>query len=246
MIFESCDKEDSYFAESVLEDMLISHQVSEMLDRCNIIYLEEADKDAAAEKSKGLIGKIIDKIMSILNKIGTLIEGILQGFKTAFSSDKKRLTADKYMNSETGQAKLKYDLEKLEAQIDEEYRLARPLIANISNITKIDPAKVEKWCDDLNATLDKGYVEYKDDIVREGKYLAKRGAAKGIANKLLKDTKSVEKLKNETQKHLDNIKRRQDADNIKQDLKLIDKVAASTSKLLSKWYKVANTIMPFV
>ena len=231
-----------FIEESELQDMIERHEIDSLMDGMNISFFEEGD----SEKTQGFFSKIIEKLSKLLEKIGNIFSSIIEGFKSLGTGKKKRLTAEEFLNSETGQAKLMADFDKIGDQIDAEYRAARPIIQNISKITKIDDSVVEAWCDNLNEKVAQVYDENKTDIKNEAMFLARQKSAEVVGKKLSANSKKIQQCKEETKKHLDALNARKEADGAKKELNKIDKVAASLMKVGKKWYKAANTVMKFI
>lgn len=94
---------------------------------------DEPKKDGLIEKLKNAIRAILDKIRSILGR------------------NKEHLTADDFMNSETGQVMVSEDFQKRCQEIDRNMAELKPFIARFAKWTDKDILEVEKICDRMDA-----------------------------------------------------------------------------------------------
>lgn len=247
--FTSNEEESLFYAESALEDKLMHNEMCNLFDMYDIAYLEEGESATDSTKVKGVGGKLVDGILRIIEKIRKAVTGIIEGFKSAFTSDKKRLTAEEYMAADSTQEKLMYDINAMVEQVDEEYRLARPLIGGISSITKMDTKTVEELCDKLDGVVGKGYQKARNLAVKgyenKGK-IAKSGAVKILANKLISNSEAIKKSDEEYNKHMIAMKARKLNDIDFQNMKKIDRVLMSVNRLVQKWDRVGRKVSKFL
>ena len=247
--FASYEEEALFYAESALEDRMLHNEVQSMFDMYNIAFLEAGDAGVDATKTKGIGTRIIDAISRILEKIGNVVGGIIEGFKTAFTSDKKKLTADEYMNADSTQEKLYADFNAIADQVDEEYRLARPLIASITNITKMDSAKVEEMCDKLDAVVSQKYDETKEKgriLYKNKEKIATDIGVKVLSNKLIDNSKAINKYKDETSKYMIRMKSRKLNDVDIKNMNKIDRIAVSINRMVSKWDRESRKVRKYL
>lgn len=135
------------FLENSLECDIIERNIAYEMDKCSSFFEENEDD----EVSEGLLTKMINFILSILKKVGEIISNAVRALTDI---GKENITAEKYMQSEHGQAEFNRRFAEVKKEIDDFARQCRPMIAMISNITNCDPEKVERTCDTLNVLLE--------------------------------------------------------------------------------------------
>ena len=191
------DDEEISFYEDVLEFGVLNHNASIAIGLYEQqMYLEEGEE----KSDDGVFQKMKNAILAILDKIDSVIRGFLDGFK-AFS--KNHLTAEKFMNSSTGQLQLAGDLFKIQKEIDREYLKLRPLVSKISKATGEDIEEVAKAADAVTEHVQAYGKKYGKSAVS----LASAVAVNKLANHCVDQMEDVQKWRSETEKSVKRLKR---------------------------------------
>lgn len=250
MQFESERELDSFFLHSILEDQVEESAVDSLTNELLILYLEEGDSEEGEKKKDGIVQNITEKIKKVLAKMAKFAKAIGEMFKSGGKKE-KHMSEEDFMNAESTQAMLNEDIDAIIKSIDEEYALAKPLISQLSNLTKMDPVKVEEMADKLNATLDKSYdatkkfgKTYGKAIVKQQKINYFRSKGQKMGAKLAANSKSVQKYNEAAQANLDAYVKRNAGDPKK--LAAINKGNSALSRLCTKWYRTMNRWSPFM
>ena len=165
----SDDAEISFY-EDALELGVLNHKAALAADLyTQELYMEEEDSSG----SDGVFEEMKKAILTVLDKIDSIIRGFLDGVKSLSSN---RLTADEYLNSSTGQLRLAEDLFAMQKMVDKEYYRLRPIVSKISDMTDIDVEKVASVCDDITEKLHNN----RSFIAREAKAMVKASAVKAL------------------------------------------------------------------
>ena len=135
--------------------------------------IEEEDEETKSKKSDakgdGLIAKLKEAIKAVLDKI-----------KSIFSKgEKQHLTADDFLNSETGQVMISEEYAKRCEEIDRDIAALRPFVSKISKLTDKDILEVEKICNRLDAKAH----EKAPAVIGMGGAIVKGNVRGAIANK---------------------------------------------------------------
>ena len=191
------DDEEISFCEDALELGILDHNASIAIALYEQqMYLEEGD----ANSDDGVFQKMKNAILAILEKIDSVIRGFLDSFKV-FS--KNHLTAEKFMNSNTGQLQLAGDLFKIQKEIDREYLQLRPLVSKISNATGKDIEDVAKLADQITEHVQTYGKKYGKAAVK----IASAVAVNKLANDCVDKMEDVQKWRSETEKSVNRLKR---------------------------------------
>lgn len=210
------------FCETALEGDLMFHQNCQLINQYEIIYLEDGDEG----QKDGVISSIVAGIKKMLDKIRTLIDGIIDSVKMG---SKKRLTADAYMASETGQLALEADIVAMKKAVDEEYLSARTVVKMIANITHEDPKQVASMCDKINQRL----TDNRHKFVGAAGGLVRAGAAIALSKDSINKCEEIKEMAIMTDKSVENLKK-----NTGQKIK--PEVYNSINKFTHTLYKLSN------
>ena len=192
----SDDTEISFY-EDALELGVLNHKAALAVDLyTQELYMEEEDSSG----SDGVFEKMKKAILTVLDKIDSIIRGFLDGFKV-FSN--KHLTADKFMNSSTGQLQLAGDLFEMQKRIDHEYLQLRPVVSKISQLTGEDIEDVAKLADQVTEHVQTYSKRYGKAVIN----MASATAVNKLANKCVDKMEDVQKWRSETEKSVKRLKR---------------------------------------
>lgn len=159
------------------------------------MYLEaKSDDDDVEEnaKSEGAFQKLKNAILTILEKINNIIKGFLDSF-SVFS--KNRLTADKYMDSDTAKIRLSTDIVAMKKNVDRSYLEMRPVISKISSITGKDLEVVAKKCDAATMFLENNRAKLRKGAVK----LVQISVIEKVSNDTVNKMQDVQKLRAKTE-----------------------------------------------
>lgn len=163
------------YLENNLEVAILEHTaLNAIAIETQLAYMEDGE---TKEASDGILSKIKKTIFTILDKIGALIEGFIDSVK---SLSKNRLTASKYMNSETAKYRLNCDVTKMMEAVDKEYLKTRKVVQAISKGTGVDPAEVANIADTVNETI------HNPVVIAMGKAIVTDVVASNIRAKLVR------------------------------------------------------------
>ena len=122
----------TYKTESALEELQNS-----------VTFLESDAEPSGSPKAnksfKNFINSIVSKIMKVISDVKDKITSIFNG--------SNKLTLDEYLDSETGELALKYDIVRIQQNAEAEVRKGRKLVQAISRGTKVDDRVVEAFLD---------------------------------------------------------------------------------------------------
>lgn len=212
------------YLESALEISNIAAENEMALDSFKFqLFFEEGDNASG----NGLMDKIIRGIQLILQKIRMMGERCMYVIKNI---GKSRLTAEEYMNSETGAAEYHRRCGEIAKEIDDAFLEARPLINAISNATNMNPALVEKICDGLNKRIEKSNWE---ELFKRA--VTKQAYAKKLHNGTYK--RDMDDITNRIQKATNDIKSaKTEIKDKEKKLRALNKSASVMGKFSSKLF----------
>ena len=99
---------------------------------CEYCMTEAAD-------GKGFFSRMIDAIVSFIQKINGSVENLF--------SKNEHVDLDSFLQSQTGQVQLSYDMEAIDREVNKKVLEGRKIIQAISSATGISDAKVAKFAD---------------------------------------------------------------------------------------------------
>ena len=225
--------EDACMAESP-ED-LIFYENALILDTLyhnsmNIIGMSSTFMEEGGSRD-GIIGKMIDGIIAILDKIDSLIKGTLDGIR---ATSKKRLTAHKYMQSATAECVINLEILEMQKRVNEEYLKARPVIQKISSATGFDAEEVEAVCDGINKKLS----DNKDKISAGAKGIVKGAALLKIRDVAAKQLEESTGWKKKTEESVNRLRRSGD----KKKVSALSKFANTLGNLTNNSIYIINSV----
>lgn len=223
------DDEEISFCEDALEFGVLNHDASIAIAMYEQqMYLEEGD----TASDEGVFQKIKNAILAILEKIDSVIRGFLDSFKV-FSTN--RLTAEKFMNSNTGKLQIAGDLFEIQKKIDREYLQLRPLVSKISNATGKDIEDVAKVADQITENVLANSKQY----ARSAKKIVSAVAVNKLANHCVDQMEDVQKWRSETEKSVNRLKR----DERPFKIRAIESVTKAMSTITSAYKDVGTKAM---
>lgn len=178
------------FLENALETSILEHDALNAIGIYEqLIYMEDGEETPA---SKGVFEHIKAAILKILDSIQTAIDGAIDFIH---SKSKKRLTAEEYMQSNTGQYQLSCDVENMMKAVDNEYLQSRKFVMKVSKLTKQDAEKIAGITDRVNSYLHDNRFKLAALSASAVEYSVVQRLQKSILGKM----KDVQKCKDETQ-----------------------------------------------
>ena len=99
---------------------------------CEYCMTEAAD-------GKGFLSRMIDAIVSFIQKINESVANLF--------SKNEHVDLDSFLQSQTGQVQLSYDMEAIDREVNKKVLEGRKLIQAISSATGVSDAKVAKFAD---------------------------------------------------------------------------------------------------
>ena len=99
---------------------------------CEYCMTESAD-------GKGFFSRMIDAIVSFIQKINESVANLF--------SKNEHVDLDSFLQSQTGQVQLSYDMEAIDREVNKKVLEGRKIIQAISSATGISDAKVAKFAD---------------------------------------------------------------------------------------------------
>lgn len=223
------DDEEISFCEDTLELGVLDHNASIAIALYDQqMYLEEGESSS----DDGVFQKIKNAILAILEKIDSIIRGFFDSFKV-FSQN--HLTAEKFMNSNTGKLQLAGDLFKIQKEIDDQYLHLRPLVNKISNATGEDIENVAKLADQITENVQTYGKKYGKTAVK----IASAVTVNELANHCVDQMKDVQKWRSETEKSVKRLKR----DDRTLKVKAIQSVTKAMSTITTAYKDVGTKAM---
>lgn len=222
----SNDSEIEY-CENKLEFDILNHKASFAVSIYEQqMYLEDGASD------DGVFEKMKKAILAILDKVDSLIRGFFDSFKI-FSDN--RLTADKYMNSETAEVRLDADLFEMEKRVDKAYLEARPVIKKISTATGAELEKVAKKCDDITDFVNNNGSK----IVDTGVNVVSTVAVDKLVNKCASQMDDVKQWKKLTEESVARMDAKKDKDAVPR-AKATKSAARMISSIANAYTNIGN------
>ena len=182
---------------------IASHEILSMTDMfVESCYMEDGSTDEEKQKAssdkKTIWQTIVEKIRGMIDKV----RDIIAGFKASIGG-KNAISAEDYMNSETAQVELQYDIMAMQKEIDQEYLEARKIVSSISSVTNVPIEKVAAFCDKMDAKLHAN----KDKFIPAGKAIIKAAAIDQVRKNVYKTVANTDELMKQSNKYLDEFDR---------------------------------------
>lgn len=223
------DETEISFCEDALEIDILNHKTLNVLG----IYEQEMyTEDGDESVSDGVFAKLKSAILTLLEKIGNIVSGFLDGMKV-FS--KNRITYDDYINSETGQLRLSTDLFDIQKKLDVEYAKMRPIVSKIANMSGSDILEVEKTCDAVTAHVHTYGKMYGKTAVS----LVSAAAVNKLSNHIVNQMEDVQKWRSETEASLKRMQRKTSPEK----MKVTQKAVKAMGDLATAYKNIGNKAM---
>ena len=217
---------------------IASHEILSMTDMfVESCYMEDGSTDEEKQKAssdkKTIWQTIVEKIRGMIDKV----RDIIAGFKASIGG-KNAISAEDYINSETAQVELQYDIMAMQKEIDQEYLEARKIVNSISSVTNVPIEKVAAFCDKMDAKLHKN----KDKFIPAGKAIMKTAAIDGIRKSVYQNISDSKHMTDELQKYLDEFdkvtnggKAPADPDTIQKNANAVTRLSVTLGKMVNSW-----------
>lgn len=122
-------------------------QMAEITGMDPAYMMESGEEQNPSAPSKNAIQRIIDAVVKFIRDASASI-------KAAFARDRME-DVEQYLNSQTGQVQLSYDMEGIEAAVDKQILQGRSIVQKISSATGISDATVAKFADECADVVNK-------------------------------------------------------------------------------------------
>ena len=207
---------------------IASHEILSMTDMfVESCYMEDGSTDEEKQKASS------DKIRGMIDKV----RDIIAGFKASIGG-KNAISAEDYINSETAQVELQYDIMAMQKEIDQEYLEARKIVNSISSVTNVPIEKVAAFCDKMDAKLHAN----KDKFIPAGKAIIKAAAIDQVRKNVYKTVANTDELMKQSNKYLDEFDRTvrgPQADKIPDDTQkkanALTRFVSTMGKMVKRW-----------
>lgn len=138
-------------------DILMRKYTVDMM-KCETAYILESmqyemmyeDGEENTEMPKSKIG---NALQTMIQKMRKLLRDLGEMFHDMFGKNSGELTIDDFKNSDLGKIQLEYDLDNVQAIIDNEMAEGRRLVKLIARGKNVEPREAAAWVDSIKAKL---------------------------------------------------------------------------------------------
>lgn len=228
---------------SLFENKILNlSDVREQLTYMEFMEAEESqdiDNTASSkEKSKGVASSIKEKVLGMLRRIRALIEKAVGNLRNLAGGEKEELTAEEYINSDTGQIQLEMDAQGMMQEVDREYAKQRKLVGKLSDLSGVDVLLVEQGIDKLNDIIRK----HSKPVMDSAHGIITVATRKRLANRILNNMDGVKQMDAKIESLVNKNYPPKDPSQMKRMERAMTKLTTLTNKLFDSYVTVSRTI----